>query len=77
MEDNLKMKDDLILFLSQIKDNLNNFFKWKTTSIYFVIGRQPQVFQLKEDIIFFGNENEVNFNIFVNRRWDDLFENGN
>jgi hypothetical protein len=27
-----------------MEDNLNLFCKWKTTSIYFVNGRQPQFF---------------------------------
>ena len=47
MEDNiliyLKMEDDLSFFSNERQPQFG--CKWKTTSIYFMIGRQPQVFQ--------------------------------
>ena len=47
----LKMEDDFNFFPNERQPQF--CCKWKKTSIYFVIGRQPKVFHLKVELIFF------------------------
>jgi hypothetical protein len=38
-----------------MEDDLNLFCKWKTTSIYFVNERRPQIFKIEDNFISFIN----------------------
>jgi hypothetical protein len=42
-----------------MEDDLNLFYKWKTTSIYFVNGRPPKFFYLEDDFVFLQMEDDL------------------